>query len=147
MKVIQNEFVEGKKLYNMVHRLAAFFSYSDRLRELHVHCVTTKCATIRLKLDVNTTRVTAIWALFMSVLRMKSAIVAYTASLTIIPKDLDLVHQDFIDMDIFEAVLNITRITTTLAQYEQHCNRAYRPLYCTMVAQSPENVALSIFLS
>jgi len=129
MKVIQNEFVEGKKLYNMVHRLASFFSYSDRLRELHVHCITTKCVKIRLKLDVNTTRVTAIWALFMSVLRMKSAIVAYTASLTIIPKELDLVHQDFIDMAIFEAVLNTTRITTTLAQYEQHCNRAYRPLY------------------
>ena len=72
MKVIQNEFVEGKKLYNMVHRLASFFSYSDSLRELHVHCGTTKCVKIRLKLDVNTTRVTVIWALLMSVLRMKS---------------------------------------------------------------------------
>ena len=83
---------------------------------------------IRLKLDVNTTRVTAIWAFLMSVLRMKSVIVAYTVSLTIIPKELDLVHQDFIDMSIFEAVLNITRVTTTLTQYEQHVNRAYRPL-------------------
>jgi hypothetical protein len=101
----------------MVHRLAAFFSYSDSLRELHVHCGTTKCVKIRLKLDLNTTRVTAIWALLMSVLRMKSAIVSYTGSLTIIPKELDLVHQDFIDMAIFEAVLNITRVTTTLAQY------------------------------
>ena len=60
---------------------------------------------------------------------MKSAIVSYTGSLRIIPKELELVHQDFIDMSIFEAVLNITRVTTTLAQYEQHCNRAYRPLY------------------
>jgi hypothetical protein len=42
MKVIQNEFVQGKKLYNIVHRLVVFFRYSDRLREMYVHCVTTK---------------------------------------------------------------------------------------------------------
>ena len=42
MKVIQNEFVQGKKLYNIVHRLVAFFRYSHRLREMYVHCVTTK---------------------------------------------------------------------------------------------------------
>jgi hypothetical protein len=29
-----------------------------------------------------------------------------------------------------EVVLNITRITTTLTQYEQHCNRAYRSRKC-----------------
>ena len=51
MKVIQNEFVEGKKLYTMVHRLAAFFSYLDRLRELHVHCGTT-CPHIESTYDI-----------------------------------------------------------------------------------------------
>ena len=129
MKVIQNEFVEDKKIYNMVHRLDVFFSYSDRFRELYAHCVTTKCVKIRLKLDLNTTRVTVIWALLMSVLRMKSGIVVYTDSLRIVPNELDLVHQDFIDMVIFETVLNITRVTTTLTQHQQHCNRAYRTLY------------------
>jgi hypothetical protein len=114
MKVIQNEFVEGKKLYNMVYRLTTLFNCSDSRRELHVHWITTKCLRIRLKLDVNTTRVTSIWALFMSVFRMKSVIVAHTSSLTIIPKELDLVHQDFIDMAIFEAVLNTTRSSPLL---------------------------------
>jgi hypothetical protein len=128
MKVIQNEFVGGKMLYNMVHKLVAYFSYSDRLDSLWTYCDSSKCVKIRLKLDLNKTRVTAMHNLLLSVIRMKPGIVTYTAACTTTPKELLMTPMDYDDLVGFEAVLDITRIVTTLAQFEQHLLHSYRVL-------------------
>jgi hypothetical protein len=127
-KVIQNEFPDGKHLYNVVHKLAAYFSYSDRLDKLHTYCDKTGCVKINLQLDINKTRVATIHGLFLSVILMKSAMQTYTADLQHPPAELSLSHTNFSDLVVFEGVLDVTRLTCVLAQFEQHANRAYRTL-------------------
>ena len=56
-KVIQNEFPDDKHLYNVVHKLVAYFIYSDRLDKLHTYCDKTGCVKTKLQLDINKTRV------------------------------------------------------------------------------------------
>ena len=127
-KVVQNEFREGKLLYDLVHKMAAWFSYSDRLDKLHVYCDTTGCVKIKLQLDINKTRVSAIHNLFLSVIRMKPAIQAYTSEFTKRPAELALSHNDFCDLVVFEGVLEVTKVTCVLSQFEEHANRAFKSL-------------------
>eukprot|EP00965_Chrysotila_dentata_P194824 6176609-Pleurochrysis_carterae.AAC.3 len=112
--------------------MAVYFSYGTR----HDQLVTMGRAaapgkvptTIKIQLDLNGTRVAAKHGLLHSELRLYKALQLYQ-----ITKQSDEIDWSFIDADWsavaeFETVLNITKLTTTLAQYEQHYTGAYMSL-------------------
>ncbi len=54
-----DEINHEKLLWMKIHNLRVHFSYITRLLLLHEHCATAKCATIKVQLDLNDTRVAA----------------------------------------------------------------------------------------
>ena len=141
-KVAVNPFKEGTALVDAMHNMGKYFSYSQRLQELHKLSDTMphagKQAKISIKLDLNTTRVASVHSLLQSEIRMMPALSAF-----------EVVHSLSWNVNWqaaleFEAVLNVSRITTTLAQYEHLFNGAYGNLISGLTLNSYRSMALSV---
>ena len=141
-KVAVNPFKEGTDLVAAMHNMGKYFSYSQRLKELHKLSDTMpyagKQAKICIQLDLNTTRVASVHSLLQSEIRMMAALNAYE-------------HVHSMSWNInwaaaleFEAVLNVSRITTTLAQYEHLHNGAFGNLISGLTLNSYRSMALSV---
>ena len=142
MKVDVNPFKQGTDLVTLMHNMGKHFSYSQRLKELHKLSDSMpnaeKQAKLSIQLDLNTTRVASVHSLLQSEIRMMPALIAY-----------DCVHSMSWNVNWsaaleFEAVLNVSRITTTLAQYEHLFNGAYGNLISGLTLNSYRSNALSV---
>ena len=142
MKVAVNPFKQGTEIVKSMHDMGKYFSYSQRLKELHKLSDTmSNCenqAKLSIQLDLNTTRVASVHSLVLSEIRMMFALIAY-----------DAVHSMLWNIDWpavleFEAVLNVSRITTTLAQYEDLFNGAYGPLISGLTLNSYRSMTLNV---
>ena len=79
-KVIVNPFHAGVDLYKKVHKMGTHFSYAKRRSKLHDIAKSVNGPVIRLKLDLNKTRVASVSSLFYSELRMNKALKMYSAT-------------------------------------------------------------------
>ena len=76
-KTVVNPFEEGVSLYTKAHKMAAHFSYGSRRNKLIEIAKSINGPEIRLKLDLNTTRVASVRELFFSELRMNKSLRMY----------------------------------------------------------------------
>lgn len=73
-KQIINRFSEGEEVIRVAHVMGKFFSYSSRNEELAECSRAVASAVLRIKLDVNGTRLTAKHGLLHSILRLNKAL-------------------------------------------------------------------------
>ena len=141
-KVAVNPFKEGTELVRSMHNMGKYFSYSQRLNELHKLSDTMQNSEnqpkLCIKMDLNTTRVASVHSLLLSEVRMMYALIAYNS-----------VHSMKWNINWpavleVEAVLNVSRITTTLAQYEHLFNGAYGNLISGLTLNSYRSLALNV---
>ena len=76
-KTVINPFDKGFALYEKAHKMAAHFSYGSRRSKLMEIARSVNGPVIRLKLDLNTTRISAERDLFFSELRMNKSLKMY----------------------------------------------------------------------
>lgn len=112
-----NPFAQGVELVTRAHKVGAYFGYSSRHDDLmKVADTIGNSPSIRIKVDYNTTRIASVHGLLHSLLRLNRPLKAYDAQYS--PK-WDFKGEDWTVAAEFEAVLNATRITSTLAQIEK----------------------------
>ena len=122
-KVVINPFPEGVKLVKKAHAVGAYFGYSTRGNDLsEVGKGLGNCPDIRIAVDYNTTRIAAVHGLLFSELRLNRALKAYEVKYS---PAWAFTSDDWRTAADFEAVLNCTRITSTLAQIEVHFMAAF----------------------
>ena len=128
-----NPFEAGVSFVSRAHKLGTYFGYSDRYEKLAVICTSLgDVAKIKIAVDYNTTRISSVHGLLLSEIRLNRALRAY-----------DLQHKpgwefaegDWATATEFEAVLNATRVTATLAQIE----RGYMGAFTCLI----KNLAMS----
>ena len=141
-KVSVNPFKQGAALVDTMHKMGKYFSYNTRLNDLHALSDTMpnaeNQAKLCIQLDLNTTRVASVHSLLLSEVRMMYALNAF-----------DIVHDMKWNVNWpavleFEAVLNVSRITTTLAQYEHLFNGAYGNLISGLTLNNYRSLALNV---
>ena len=127
MKVEINPFLAGTTLVQRAHKLGTHFGYGNRHEDLMaVGKDLGDCPTIKIKVDYNTTRIAAVHGLLYSELRLCRALKAYDLKYS--PGWTFGSGTNTNDWQVaaeFEAVLNCTRITSTLAQVEKKYMAAY----------------------
>jgi hypothetical protein len=101
---------------NLRTKVATHFSYGTGINDLHKICETTDSPNIKPKVDNNGTRVTAQHRLLESLLCLNKSLRIYQVRNRGLIGDADANWQQFGE---FEAVLNITQVMTTMAQYEE----------------------------
>ena len=79
-KTVINPFDGGLSLYDKAHKMAAHFSYGNRRSKPHDITKTIGGPMIRLKLDLNTTRVASICILFALALRINKSLRMYSTT-------------------------------------------------------------------
>lgn len=124
-------FPEGVQLMSKVHNLAKHFSYGERLAKLHEFCKLTGTACITPKLDLNGTRISAQYNLLLSTLRLMRGYNAYIAAVGVTDatvQKLALSASEWEAIAEFEAVLQVTKTSTVVAQNEKDFTGGYRPL-------------------
>jgi len=125
-KVEINPFPEGVALVKKAHGVGAYFGYSTRRFDLsEVGKGLGNCPDITIKVDYNTTRIAAVHGLLHSELRLNRALKAYALKYT---PGWALSSEDWRVAADFEAVLNCTRVTSTLAQIETKYMAAFTML-------------------
>ena len=123
MKVAINPFPEGVALIDAAHKLGVHFGYGNRHEELMKVAKTLgNVPEIRIQVDYNTTRISAVHGLLLSEARLNRALKAYEIQYT---PGWAFKAEDWRGLVEFEAVLNATRITATLAQVERDYMGAY----------------------
>ena len=121
-----NPFEAGVKLVARAHAVGAYFGYSTRHDDLmKMGAQIGNCANIRIKVDYNTTRIASVHGLMFSMLRLQRPLKGYEVQH--VPK-WDLKIEDWSTMAEFEAVLNATRVTSTLSQIEKDYMAAFTML-------------------
>ena len=131
-KVVVNPCVEAKSVYEQAHKLGVHFSYSGRFNQLKKVGETMGYRSLtRIELDLNNTRVAAKTKLLCSICRNIDTIKVYFQMFQNTFPDLEKMDfsESFIGhMREFEGILEISRVITTLAQYEKIANRAMGPV-------------------
>ena len=142
-KKVQNPFPEGVELMANAHSMAVHFSYGERHEELWQlgdAAAPGKVPHVRMKVDHNGTRVAAQHGLLHSELRLSRALPLYHAkhmSLagSYVPAsekekklDWDADSWRWLATAEVEGVLDVTKITTQLSQYEQLYTGAFGTL-------------------
>ncbi|KAL1504104.1 hypothetical protein AB1Y20_010514 [Prymnesium parvum] len=118
-----NPFPEGVALVAKAHKLGAYFGYSTRAGDLSaVGKGLGNCPDITIKTDYNTTRIAAVWGLLHSEIRLNRALKAYEVKYS---PSWEFTSSDWTTVAEFEAILNCTKITSTLAQIEKYYMAAY----------------------
>jgi len=126
MKVAVNPFPEGVELVQRAHKLGAYFGYSTRLEQLEeVGNTLGGVPNIKIQVDYNTTRIAAVHGLLYSELRLNRGLRQYELQFN---PGWPFKAEDWQGVAEFEAVLNCTKVTSTLAQREQGFMGAYTPL-------------------
>ncbi|KAK3264923.1 hypothetical protein CYMTET_26364 [Cymbomonas tetramitiformis] len=100
------------------HKVGVYFNYGTRHNELmSFGKVVKNVPLIRIQVDHNTTRVASQHGLLLSEIRLNRALAAYQAANENVGWNMDSrTWQHIVE---FEAVLNITKVTTTQSQYEK----------------------------
>ena len=148
-KVPVDPFLEGAAVTSRCRDAAKWFSWDQRTRLLGNGCQAAEIPTITPTMDLNGTRVAAIHSLYLSMLRpMKGLMVAWKTPLGITaPNQLD--EDDFEMVAEFEAVGNVTRVSTKVMQNEVAWTGAYKSLIHQQVESkldfSIPNISLSTF--
>jgi hypothetical protein len=120
-----NPFVVGVALMAAAHAMGVHFSYGNRFTVLCAFATTLACASIKIKVDLNGTRIAAQWGLLFSCLRMNRALKMYQLQN---PGSFAMTDEQWIVLAEFEAVLSITQVLTKMAQYEELYTAAYGPI-------------------
>ena len=77
-KTLINPFLEGKELVEKAHAIGVYFSYGERVTNLSTIAKSMEnSANITIKVDKNGTRISAVYRLFHSLLRMHRALKSY----------------------------------------------------------------------
>jgi len=125
-KVAVNPFPEGVALVQRAHKLGAYFGYSTRSEQLTaVGKVLGDVPDISIKVDYNTTRIAAVHGLLLSEMRLNRGLRQYEIQFN---PGWAFTGEDWKHACEFEAVLNCTKVTSTLAQKETGFNGAFTPL-------------------
>jgi len=128
-----NAFQEGAAFMKRAHAMGVYFNYSTRHHDLMDLARTLKTvALIRIQVDLNDTRIAAEHGLLISEIRLSRALKMYQLAH---PSAYVFSAEDWVVMVEFEAVLHMTQILTTLAQYEMKYMAAYGPAVTLMVYQ------------
>jgi hypothetical protein len=126
MKAAVNPFPEGVELVHRAHKLGAYFGYSTRLEQLEeVGNTLGGVPKIKIQVDYNTTRIAAVHGLLYSELRLNRGLRQYELQFN---PGWSFKAEDWQGVAEFEAVLNCTKVTSTLAQREKGFMGAYTPL-------------------
>ena len=140
-----NPFNEGEQLMALAHKIGTHFSYSDRFDNLRKigQAIQIPVADVCIQLDLNTTRIASQHGLLESLIRNNHALTIYQLKN---PTYFSLSPQIWTEFAEFEAVLDVTRLTTTLCQAEQYYCGAYGALIkeLTMKSLRAENWMSSI---
>jgi len=119
-KVVVNPFDECQAILTKVKDAAVYFTYDSRRKKLetYIQLIPGGCANVRLKTDLNKTRVAARYGLIYSVLRMSKVLKLFAvANPSVTWKLTDLEWETVAEI---EAVLRISGEVTTIVQTEQH---------------------------
>ena len=119
-----NPFPEGAQLMAKAQDMATYFSYSTRHTELLNSANLCNGPTLKLQPALNGTRVAAKHTLLDSEVRMSGPLQVFANSQRPSPT-WKMSEDEWSMLTEFEAVLDITRQTTTLAQYESVFTGAY----------------------
>lgn len=146
-KVVINPFPEGVELMSLFHKMATHFSYGSRraeLRQAGASLGPGVAPDITVKVDLNGTRVAAPHGLLLSSIRMNRALRLYSIHH---PEAFVVSVDDWKTCAEFEAVLNISQLTTELAQKENAFVAAIFPLikqlvYARLTASTIDVIAL-----
>jgi hypothetical protein len=118
-----NPFPEGQALIKKAHALGTHFSYSNRHNTLMSFRLQVKDQPeIRIKVDLNTTRVAAQHNLLHSELQLNRLLRLYMSVHSDTPQMTDAEWDSIAEI---EGVLNISKDLTTLMQYEHLYNGAF----------------------
>lgn len=127
---VNNPFPEGVELMKKASNTAKHFSYGTRTGKLKdIARRLGDAAVIKPQNDVNGTHVAAQRGLLYSLIHLAKAIKVY--QLETFKEDQCLTSLDWKQFHEFEAILSITLILTTMAQYE----RLYRAAYGAIIKQ------------
>ena len=123
-KIPINPFPEGQSLKNKCHKMATYFSYSTRHSELMNLQESTPggFATIRIKVDLNETRVSAVYFLLLSEIRLNKPLQAYAAMNEVTWK---LTLEEWQSVAEIESILGISATHATFVQNEKRCTAAF----------------------
>jgi hypothetical protein len=125
-KVAVNPFKEGVDLVQKAHKLGAYFGYGSRAEQLtEIGKTVGGVPDIKIQVDYNTTRIAAVHGLLYSELRLNRGLRMYELQLN---PGWGFKDEDWQGVAEFEAVLECTRVTSTLAQKESGYNGAFTPL-------------------
>ncbi|KAJ1447811.1 hypothetical protein M885DRAFT_541379 [Pelagophyceae sp. CCMP2097] len=119
-KVVVNPFDDCQAILTKVKDAAVYFTYDGRRKKLetYIQLIPGGCANVRLKTDLNKTRVAARYALIYSVLRMSKVLKLFAvANPSVTWKLTDLEWEMVAEI---EAVLRISGEVATILQTEQH---------------------------
>jgi hypothetical protein len=122
-KVQINPFPEGQELMKKAHRLGTYFSYSTRHAELMSFRQQIKDQPeLKIKVDLNTTRIAAQQGLLNSELKLNRLLRLYMTVHNDAPQ---LTISEWDSIAEIEGILNISKDLTTLMQYENIYNGAF----------------------
>ena len=123
---VVNEFALGRGVMSRAHKMGVHFSYGKRPQVLSaIAKELSSVPDVKLKVDNNTTRVASEHGLLLSVLRMNRPLKMYKFRN---PSAFVIEDGDWTAWAEFEAVLHISQVLTTLAQYETKYVAAFGPL-------------------
>lgn len=111
-----NPFPEGVYVTKTAHDMGKYFSYSTRNDDLAECCKSVEAATLKIKLDINGTRVTAQHGLLYSILRLNKALMLFQMKYAV---DWSLKPTDWENIKNIDAVLAIADKAIKLAQHEK----------------------------
>eukprot|EP00171_Calliarthron_tuberculosum_P019558 IDg19558t1 len=114
-----NPFPEGAAVMKKAHSMGKHFSYSTRYDELMDICLQVSAARIRIKLDINGTRVTAMHGLLYSEIRLNKPLKIYQLNKQV---DWKLSDEDWENIRDFEGLLVISDKPLKLLQHEIDLN-------------------------
>jgi hypothetical protein len=129
-KIPVNPFPEGVALISRAHKLGTYFGYSTRANDLEeVGKKLGNVPNVKIQVDYNTTRISAVHGLLYSEIRLNRGLKAYDLEFS---PGWDFKAEDWPVIADFEAVLNATRQTATLSQVEKDFMAAFTCLIKSM---------------
>jgi hypothetical protein len=123
LKVQINPFPEGQELMKKAHKLGTYFSYGNRHAQLMTFRLQVKDQPeLKIKVDLNTTRVAAQHGLLNSELKLNRLLRLYMTVHNDAPQ---LTSSEWDTIAEVEGILNISKDLTTLMQFENLYNGAF----------------------
>lgn len=115
-KKVVNPFPAGETVMKTAHDMGKYFSYSTRHDALLECCRTVGAAEIRIKLDINGTRITAKHGLLHSILRLNKSLKLYAMKNNV---DWSLDTKDWDNVRFFEGILSVAGKAFKIVQHEK----------------------------